>query len=104
MADQHQFNLHHGKMGAAITVRVVPQSHRNEIKEIMKDGTVKIHLTSPADEAQTNQTLIAYLAEVLLVAAKNIEIVAGFSGKDKLVTILSIDSDMVQERIMRNVK
>ena len=103
MTNRRKYDLHDGKMGAAITVRVTPRSKRNEISEIMKDGMIKIHLTSNADEAQTNQELIKYLAEVLQVAPKNIEIVAGTSGQDKLITILTLDTEMVQERIMKNV-
>ncbi len=103
MTDRRKYDLHDGKMGAAITVRVTPRSKRNAISEILKDGTIKIQLTSPADETQTNQDLIDYLAKVLQVAPKNIEIVAGIAGHDKLVTILSLDSDMVQERIMKSL-
>ena len=103
MTDPRKFDLHDGKMGAAITVRVTPRSKRNKIAEILKDGTINIHLTSRTDEAQTNQDLIGYLAEVLQVSPKEIEIIAGTSGKDKLITILTLDSNMVQQRIMKNL-
>ncbi len=103
MTNRRKYNMHDGKMGAAITVRVTPRSSRNEISEILKDGTIKIQLTSHADETQTNQDLIEYLAKVLQVAPKNIEIVAGTTGQDKLITILSLDTEMVQERIMKNI-
>jgi uncharacterized protein (TIGR00251 family) len=103
MTNERKYDLHDGKMGAAITVRVVPRSSRNEISEILKDGMIKIHLTSRADDKQTNQELIKYLAEVLQVAAKDIEIVAGTTGHDKLITILSLDTEMVQERIMKSI-
>jgi uncharacterized protein YggU (UPF0235/DUF167 family) len=103
MTKQRKFNLHHGKMGAAITVKVVPQSSRNEISEILKDGTIKVLLASQADESQTNQDLINYLAEVLQVAQKDLEIVGGFSGQDKLITILSLNPEMVQERIEKSL-
>ena len=103
MTNRRKYDLHDGKMGAAITVRVTPHSSRNAISEVLKDGTIQIQLTSPADETQTNRELIDYLAKILQVAPKNIEIVAGMAGHDKLITILSLDTEMVTERIMKNL-
>ncbi len=104
MTNQRSFNLHNGRMGAAITVRVVPRSSRNEIVEVQADGTIKIRLTAPPVEGQANKALIEYLAEILDVAKSKIEIVAGLSGRDKLITILDLDSDTVQEKILSQVK
>jgi uncharacterized protein YggU (UPF0235/DUF167 family) len=101
VAKKHQFNLHNGKMGAAITVRVVSKSNRDEIAEVLSDGTIKIHLVAAEDGEKSNQALIQFLAQVLGIAASNIEIIAGLSGQDKLVTILTLDADMVQDRIMK---
>jgi uncharacterized protein len=98
---ERKFHLHDGKMGAAIKVRVTPRSSKNEISEILDDGTVKIHLTAGLVESKTNQALIEFLAGVLQVQPAQIEIVAGESGKDKLVTISSLDSGTVQNRILK---
>ncbi len=103
MANQRAFNLHNGRMGAAITVRVIPRSSRNEIAEVQADGTIKIRLTAAPVEGQANKALIEYLAEILDVAKSKIEIVAGLSGRDKLITILDLDSDTVQEKILSQV-
>ncbi len=100
---EREFHLHDGKMGAAITVRVTPRSSRNEISEILGDGTVKIRLTASPNEEQTNQALIAFLAKVLGVGPAQIEIVAGSTGNDKLVTITDMDKADVQERILQNI-
>lgn len=100
---ERKFNLHDGKMGAAITVRVTPRSSRNEISEILDDGTVKIRLTAPHNEQKTNQALITFLAEVLGVTTGQVEIVAGTEGHDKLVTITDLDKGAVQERILKHI-
>ena len=42
-----KYHLHDGRMGAALAVRVTPRASRNEITEIMPDGTVKVRLTAP---------------------------------------------------------
>lgn len=100
---ERKFNLHDGKMGAAITVRVTPRSSRNEISEILDDGTVKIRLTAPHNEQKTNEALIAFLAEILSVKPAQIEIVAGSEGHDKLVTITDLDKNEVQDRILKHI-
>ena len=102
MADR-KFHLHGGTSGAAISVRVTPRSSKNEISEILPDGTVKIRLTSPSDENASNLALTAFLAEVLGVKASAIEIVAGLQGKDKLVAVTNIDSSEVQKIILQRV-
>lgn len=103
MKSERKFILHNGQSGAAITIRVTPKASRNEIAEIMNDGTVKIRLTSPLDEEQTNQTLLNFLAEVLEIPSSQIEIVAGHSEKDKLITVLNLDTTIVQERILKHL-
>ena len=89
-----------GKKGAALPVRVIPRASRNEIAEILADQTVKVRLVSSANEQETNQELIGFLAEVLGVPANKMEIVAGSKGRDKLVSILDISSTEVHQRIV----
>jgi uncharacterized protein (TIGR00251 family) len=98
-----KYQLHNGKAGAAIAVRVTPRSSRNEISEVLADGTVKIRLTAAPVEGQANEALIRYLSRVLDVPASQIEIVAGQTGKDKLVTVTDVDSDTLQKRILELV-
>jgi len=101
---ERSFHLHDGQFGSAITVRITPRSSRNEISEILDDGTIKIRLTAPQNEEKTNQALITFLAEVLGVSPNQLEIVAGISGKDKLVTILGMDKAAVQEQILTHLR
>jgi uncharacterized protein (TIGR00251 family) len=95
-----QYHLHNGKKGSALAIRVTPRASRNEISEILSDGTVKIRLTAPPVEGKANQALIEFLADVLEVPRARIEIVAGTTGKDKLVSILDLDAETVHERIL----
>ncbi len=76
--NERKFNLTNGKSGAAITVRVTPRSIRNEISEILDDGTIKVRLVTSKIDEKSNQTLIDFLAQVLEVKTSQLEIVAGF--------------------------
>jgi hypothetical protein len=89
-----------GKRGAALPVRVIPRASKNEIVGILSDQTVKVRLTAKPADTATNQALISFLAEVLGVAASKIEIVAGEQGRDKLVSILDVSSEELQEKIL----
>ena len=92
-----------GKKGAALPVRVIPRARRNEIVEILSDQTVKIRLTAPPAEVETNETLIGYLADLLSIPKENFEIVAGKSGRDKLVSILDVTTEDVHKKILENL-
>ena len=98
-----QYQMHDGKTGSALAIRVTPRASRNEISEILSDGTVKIRLTAPPAEGKANKALIEFLAHVLGVPASRIEIVAGATGRDKLVSILDLDAQTVHERILQNL-
>ena len=104
MTEERQIiNIHSGKMGAAITVKVIPRSSRNEIAGIQEDGTIKIRLTAAPVEGQANKALVEFLAEVLDIAKSKIEIIGGLSGRIKLITILDLDPTIVQKKILDHI-
>lgn len=97
------YNLHNGQKGSALAIRVTPRASRNEIVEILNDGTVKIRLTAPPVEGKANQALVEFLADVLELPTNRIEIVAGTTGRDKLVSILDLDAETVHQRILNRL-
>jgi uncharacterized protein len=98
-----EYHLHSGKKGAALAIRVTPRASKNEIVDILADGTVKIRLTAPPVEGKANEALIQFLADVLEVSASRIEIVAGSTGRDKLVSILNMDAQAVHTMILEKM-
>jgi hypothetical protein len=98
-----QYHIHDAKTGAALAIRVTPRASHNEVSEILNDGTVKIRLTAPPVEGKANEALVEFLSEVLEVPRSRIEIVAGQTGRDKLVSILDLDAQTVHERILRKL-
>jgi uncharacterized protein len=98
-----KFHLHDGKKGAALAIRVTPRASRNEIAEILSDGTVRIRLTAPPAEGKANEALVDFLAEVLNVPRSHIEIVAGITGRDKLVSVLDLDTETVHQKILQQL-
>jgi uncharacterized protein (TIGR00251 family) len=97
------FHLHDGQRGAALAVRVTPRASKNEIVEVLSDGTVKVHLTAPPVEGKANQALLKYLSEILDVPVSEIDIVAGATGRDKLISVLNMDTDTLHKKILENL-
>jgi uncharacterized protein (TIGR00251 family) len=97
------FRLHGGKVGSALAVRVTPRASRNRIAEILSDGTIRIHLTAAPVDGEANQALIAFLAKTLKIAKSKIEIVAGLTGREKLISIVGMDAEMLHDRIVANL-
>jgi uncharacterized protein (TIGR00251 family) len=98
--DKKEFHLHNGKKGVALAIRVTPRAEKNEIAEVLNDGTIRIRLASPPDKVELNMTLTEFLAELVGVKGTKIEVVAGGKGRDKLVSILDVDQEIVHQKIL----
>lgn len=95
-----KYHLHDGKKGAALAVRVTPRASKNEIVEVLGDGTVKVHITAPPVDGKANETLLKFLAEILDIPPSRIEIVAGATGRDKLISVLEMDAATLHQKIL----
>ncbi|HMD82593.1 MAG TPA: DUF167 domain-containing protein [Anaerolineales bacterium] len=102
MADR-KFNLHSGQKGAALAVRVTPRASRNEIVEMLDDGTIKVRIAAPPADDEANTALIEFLAEILGVPKSRLDIVAGASGRDKLISVLDMDVETAHQRIVAHL-
>ena len=101
---RREYQLHDGERGAALSIRVTPRAAKNEITQIRADGTIKIRLTAPPVEGKANQALIEFLAEILEVRPSQIDILAGESGRDKLVSVVGLDAEAAQQRIRGSMR
>jgi uncharacterized protein len=100
---QRKFRLHNGQKGAALAVRITPRASRNQIVGALHDGTIKIRIAAPLDEQQANSELVEFLSEILGIGKSRIEVVAGATGRDKLISVLDIDSETLHKKIVENI-
>lgn len=98
-----KFKLHNGQRGSALAVRVTPRASRNEIVEILDDGTIKVRLSAPPVDNEANNALIEFLSDILGVPKSKLDIVAGNAGRDKLISILDMDVETVHQRILAHL-
>lgn len=101
MSDRN-FHLHDGQSGSALAIRITPRATRNQVAEILHDGTIRIRLAAaPGDEV--NSVLKMYLSSILDVPESAIDVVAGQTGRDKLVSIVDLDSETAHKKIIKHL-
>jgi uncharacterized protein YggU (UPF0235/DUF167 family) len=96
------YRLHNGQKGAALAVRVTPRATNNEIAEILHDGTIRIRLDAAPGE-EVNTVLRGYLSSILDVPESAIDVVAGQTGRDKLVSVIDLDSEIAHQKILMHL-
>ncbi len=80
-----------------IHVRVIPRSSKNLIE--WDEGGLKVHVTAPPVDGAANTALIALLAECLTVHKRDIQIVHGTTGRNKIVEIAGISAEAIEKKI-----
>jgi len=98
-----KYELHSGQRGSALAVRITPRASRNQIAGVLDDGTIKVYLVSDPAEDGLNTELLSYLAEVLGVPKSRVEVVAGENGRDKLVSVMDMDVETAQQRVLAHM-
>ncbi len=92
------FKITSAEGGAAFPVRVVPRASKNEISGRHGDA-VKIRLTAPPVEGAANEALVDFLSEILEVRKSQIEILSGHTSRDKVVCVIGLSPQAVEERL-----
>jgi len=59
---KHKHQLHNGKKGAALAIRITPLAQKDEVVEILDDGTLRIFLKASFEEKEANKALTDFLA------------------------------------------
>ena len=101
---QRKFELHDGKKGAALAVRITTRAAKNQIVGALSDGTIKVHITAEPSEGHANDALVDFLSSVLGIPTSKLEVVAGDTGRDKLISVLDMDVETVHKRIVAHME
>ncbi len=72
--------------GCTVSVRVHPGARRSAVSGI-HGSTVKISLTTPPVDGRANEALIAFVAELLGIPRGRVSLVAGMTGRAKMLRI-----------------
>ena len=80
-----------------IHVRVIPRSSKNLIE--WEEGGLKVHLTAPPVDGAANEALVALLAQCLTVHKRDIQIVRGTTGRNKIVEITGMTAETIENKV-----
>ena len=72
--------------GVRFSVRVQPRASRNEVCGVHGDA-LKVRLSAPPVDGAANDALVDLLAQSLGVARRAVRIVAGATGRSKVVDV-----------------
>ena len=64
----------------------------------MVDGVLRAHVAAPAVAGAANQSLLRLLAGELGIARRSVRLVAGASGRQKLIVVDGLEADEVVAR------
>lgn len=81
-----QAKIQNGKV--YLNVKIQAQSPKNELKEIMADGTLKIAINALPIQGRANNELLKFLSKELELPIGQLSIEQGFTGSRKLIKII----------------
>jgi uncharacterized protein (TIGR00251 family) len=84
--------------GARLDVRVMPRSPRAGIAG-ERDGRLLVRVAAPPVEGAANAAVIAVLAAALDLPRRDVRIVSGGAGRNKVVEIAGLDAATVRGRL-----
>ncbi|QYK41381.1 MAG: DUF167 domain-containing protein [Paracoccaceae bacterium] len=69
--------------GTMFALRATPRARRSALA-VADDGTLRVHVTAPAEDGRANEAVRNLLAEALGVARTRLVLVRGATARDKL--------------------
>lgn len=90
------------KRGLTLAVHVVPRAAHNEIVGI-HGNALRIRLNAPPVEGAANAALVAFLAQVLGIPTRQIELVSGRTSKHKILAISGLTKEAILTKLQRHL-
>lgn len=85
--------------GSRITLQVVPRASKTEVVGAYGDDALRLRLAAPPVDGKANKELLRFLSETLGVPARALELVAGQTGRRKVVRVAGLPPDTVRARL-----
>jgi len=91
-------SFHDGRSGSAITLVLKYNAKTTKVTKIEKDGTVNVDLVNAMPGESADKELMQFLAKILNVSSKNLDVLAG-SEEKKLISIMDVSPDEVDQAL-----
>lgn len=86
--------------GTRLSVRLTPRAKRNEVAGAYGNA-LKIRVTAPPVDGAANEALIAFLADELGIAKRQVAIVSGPTSRSKTVAIAGVSPTAVRKALLK---
>lgn len=80
------------------SIRVKPRASREGVLGV-REGALEVSVTAPPVDGQANEAVVRALAEALGVPRRGVTIVAGDTGRQKIVEIQGLDEAALRARL-----
>ena len=84
--------------GSRLRLRVQPRASRNEVVGLHGDA-IRVRLTAPPVDGAANEALVRFLADRLAVGRRALTLVAGQSGRSKIVEVAGVSPEEAARRL-----
>ena len=85
--------------GVIVEILLQPRASRNELAGV-QGGRLKIKVTSPPIEGKANEKLCEFLADLMGIGKKRVQVIAGHTARVKRVSIADISLDDVRKKLL----
>ncbi len=84
--------------GILLHVKVVPGASRSAVAGVLGDR-LKLRVAAPPEDGKANAAVVALLADVLGIPARQVELIAGHSRPQKTLRITGLNIAMLRDRL-----
>ena len=84
---------------AEISVRVHPSAARNEVTGVT-DGVWQVKVSAPPVKGKANKELIAFLSQLLDVGKSRVDIIKGYTTRNKIVALDGLSREDIMKRLL----
>ncbi|NLB69793.1 MAG: YggU family protein [Lentisphaerae bacterium] len=85
--------------GVRIAVHVVPRASRTELCGTYGEDSLKVRLRAPPVDGKANKELARFISKTLGVASRDVQLVSGMLGRDKVVHVSGVSSDFAAAKL-----
>ncbi|HSL35024.1 MAG TPA: DUF167 family protein [Candidatus Limnocylindrales bacterium] len=78
-------------------VRLTPRAGSDRVDGVV-DGVLRARVAAPAVAGAANQALLRLIADELGIARRDVRLVAGAAGRQKLVVVEGVESEAIVAR------
>jgi uncharacterized protein YggU (UPF0235/DUF167 family) len=96
--DADRRRVDYGRASTRFAVRLMPRGGLDRVDGVSVEGVLQARVAAPAVGGAANAALVHLLAEELDVSRSSVQLVAGASGRHKLIIVDGVTPEYVASR------